>query len=96
MMREASAMKASGFSAGPGRPTVRFREHGEEDRARARDAVRAWREENPDGSPEQMLAGIGPCFRPDGGPVLRAMLFRADLRDAKVTMGIVIITGEYR
>jgi hypothetical protein len=73
---------------------MRFREDTEDDRARARDAVRAWRDEHPDGSPEEMLAALGPQYHADYGPVLRAMLFRADLRDAKVTTGITIITVE--
>lgn len=73
---------------------MRFREDSEADRTRARDAVRTWREENPDGTPAEMLAELGPQFHADYGPVLRAMLFRADLRDANVTTGITIIAGE--
>jgi hypothetical protein len=75
---------------------LRFREDTEEDRARAREAVKAWREENPDGAPDEMVAAVGSKFHSDYGPVLRAMLFRADLRDAKVTTGITIIAGEDR
>ena len=75
---------------------MRFREDSEEERSRARDAVRAWREENPDGSPEEMLTAVGPDFHKDYGPLLRAVLFRADLRDAKITTGITIIAGEDR
>jgi hypothetical protein len=63
---------------------------------RTREAVKAWREENPDGSPAEMVTALGGDFHRDYGPVLRAMLFRADLRDAKVTTGITIITGENR
>jgi hypothetical protein len=51
---------------------------------------------HPDGMPEEMLADLGPVFHPDYRPVLRAMLFRVDLRDAKVTTGITIIAGEPR
>jgi len=72
---------------------VRYREDSEEDRTRARDAVREWRAANPDGTVAEMLAAIGPRFHPDYGPLLRAVLFRTDLRDAKVTTGISIITG---
>jgi hypothetical protein len=43
-----------------------------------------------------MVTALGGDFHRDYGPVLRAMLFRADLRDAKVTTGITIITGENR
>jgi hypothetical protein len=73
---------------------MRFREDTENDRVRSRDAVRAWRDEYPDGSPEEMLTALGPQFHADYGPALRALLFRADLRDAKVTAGVTIITGE--
>jgi hypothetical protein len=73
---------------------VRFRENTEADQARARGAVKAWRDEYPDGTPEEMLADLGPDFHKDYGPVLRAVLFRADLDDAKVTTGTTIITGE--
>ena len=78
----------------PGQQPMRFREDTEKDQARAREAVGAWRDEHPDGSPDDMLAALGPCFHPDYGPVLRAVLFRADLRDAKVTTGITIVVGQ--
>ena len=73
---------------------MRFRDDTEKDQVRAREAVRAWRDEHPDASPDDMLAALGPRFHPDYGPVLRAVLFRADLRDAKVTTGITIVTGQ--
>ena len=73
---------------------MRFREDTEKDQARAREAVRTWRVEHPDSSPDEMLTALGPDFHPDYGPVLRAILFGADLRDAKVTTGITIIVGE--
>jgi hypothetical protein len=73
---------------------VRFREDSEEEHARARDGVREWRAANPDGTPDEMAAELGPRFHPDYGPLLRAVLFRTDLRDAKVTTGITIIAGE--
>ncbi|HEY2270561.1 MAG TPA: hypothetical protein VGI96_48650 [Streptosporangiaceae bacterium] len=73
---------------------MRFRENTEADQDRARSAVKAWRDEHPDGTPEEMLADLGPGFHPDYGPVLRAVLFRAGLDDAKVTAGITIITRE--
>jgi hypothetical protein len=79
---------------GPGRQLVRFREDTEEHQARAREAIRAWRDENPGGSTSEMLAALRPGFHKDYEPVLRAILFRADLRDAKVTTGITIIAGE--
>jgi hypothetical protein len=75
---------------------VRFREDTEKERSQARDAVKAWRQENPDGAPDEMVAAVGPGFHKDYGPLLRAMLYRAGLRDAKVTTGITIIAGEDR
>jgi hypothetical protein len=75
---------------------MRFREDTEADRVRARSAVKAWRDEHPDGTPEEMLADLGPGFHKDYGPMLRAIMFRADLDDAKVTTGITVITGENR
>jgi hypothetical protein len=73
---------------------VRFREDTEGERTRARETVRAWRDGHPDGSPDEMVTDLGPGFHKDYGPVLRAVLFRTDLRDAKVTTGITIIAGE--
>jgi hypothetical protein len=65
---------------------VRFREDTEEYRTRAREAVRTWRDEHPGGTPEEMVADLGPSFHKDYGPVLRAMLFRAGMQNTKVTM----------
>jgi hypothetical protein len=73
---------------------VRFRENSEKEQAKAREAVKAWRAGHPDGTPAEMLAELGPEFHADYGPVLRAMLFRADLRDAQVTTGTTVIAGE--
>jgi hypothetical protein len=50
----------------------------EEDLARGRTAVAAWREQNPDGTDEQLVAALGGQFRPGFGPVLRGMLFAVD------------------
>jgi hypothetical protein len=73
---------------------VRFREDKPEDLERARRSVLDWREQHPDGTAEEMLTAIGGDFHPDYGTVLRAVLYRADLRSAKITTGISIITGE--
>jgi hypothetical protein len=75
---------------------VRFREDKPGDLAKAREAVTKWREEHPDGTAEQLVAGIGGQFHRDYGPVLRALLFRADLRSPSVAAGITIIAGEDR
>jgi hypothetical protein len=57
---------------------VRFREDTPAEQARARAEVAAWREQNPDGTAEEMLAALGSRFHKDYGPVLRSALFRAD------------------
>jgi hypothetical protein len=68
---------------------VRFRDDNPSDLYRAQAAVGEWREQHPDGSAEQMLADVGPGFHPDYAPVLRAVLFTADRRRARVITGIV-------
>jgi len=73
---------------------MRYRDDKPEDLERAREAVRDWRAADPDGTPDEMLAALAGKFHPDYGPLLRAVLFRTDLRDAKVTTGITIIAGE--
>jgi hypothetical protein len=57
---------------------MRFRDDrpGELDRARA--AVCEWRDANPEGNREQMLAALGPRFHPDYAMVLRGVLFAVD------------------
>lgn len=59
---------------------VRDENPGDLDRARAE--VRRWRERHPQGSAEEMLAGIGDGFSPDYGPVLRGILGGVDMRPA--------------
>ena len=55
---------------------MRFREDNPAVLERARAAVAQWREQNPEGTDDQLTAALGPQFHPDYGPVLRAMLFR--------------------
>jgi hypothetical protein len=74
----------------------RWRDEDPEELEELRSAVRQWREENPDGSPGEMVAALGKIFRAGYEPMLRATLFRTDLRDAHVTTGISIITEEDR
>jgi hypothetical protein len=69
---------------------VRFREDNPRDLDRARAAVAAWRRQNPGGTTEQLVAEIGHLFRPDGGVVLRALLFAADRHNARGITGIRI------
>jgi hypothetical protein len=57
---------------------MRFREDHPADLDRARTAVAQWREQNPAGTQDQLLAALGPQFHPDYAPVLRAVLFTHD------------------
>jgi hypothetical protein len=70
---------------------MRFREDNPEDLDRARKAAREWRQEHPTGTEAQFVAAVGGDFHRDYAPVLRAVLFAADSRDAKVTTGVSII-----
>ncbi len=89
--------------SGPARPgaevdAVRFREDDPRDMDRARTAVAAWRDENPAGTAEQLLAALGGQFRPDYGPVLRAVLFLADRHRARDITGATgnAVQGRWR
>jgi hypothetical protein len=66
---------------------VRFREDHSRELASARAAVAAWREQNPGGTTEDLVAAIGHQFHPDYGVVLRALLFAADRHQARVITG---------
>jgi len=57
---------------------MRFREDNPQDLDRARTAVAQWRDQNPAGTEDQLLAALGPQFHPDYTPVLRAVLFIYD------------------
>jgi hypothetical protein len=72
---------------------VRFREDNPEDLDRARAAVAAWREQNPEGTAEQLVAAVGADFHRDYGPVLRAVLFAADRHRARAITGITGAAG---
>jgi hypothetical protein len=67
---------------------VRYREDRTDDLARARVAVAAWRDRNPAGTGEEMLAAIGRQFHRDYGVVLRAVLFAVDRHRARQVTGI--------
>ena len=56
--------------------------------ARARVAVAAWRDRNPAGTGEELIATIGHQFHPDYGIVLRAVLFAVDRHRARQVIGI--------
>ena len=61
---------------------MRYREDTPGELARARAAVAAWRDRNPAGTGEELIATIGHQFQRDYGVVLRAVLFAVDRRRA--------------
>jgi hypothetical protein len=67
---------------------VRHREDTAEELARARVAVAAWRNRNPAGTGEELIAAIGHQFHRDYGVVLRAVLFAVDRHRAHQVIGI--------
>lgn len=70
---------------------MRFRDDKPGDIDRAREAVREWREQHPQGTAEQLVTDLIGQFHPDYGPVLRAVLFSVDSHDAKISTGVSII-----
>jgi hypothetical protein len=68
---------------------VRFRDEKPADLARARTAVARWRDEHPQGTPDQLIAAVGPAFHPDWSVVLRAMLFAVDRHAARSLTGVL-------
>lgn len=70
------------------RDAVRYREDTPGELARARAAVAAWRDRNPAGTGEDLLAEIGHQFHLDYGVVLRAVLFAVDRHRARQVTGI--------
>jgi hypothetical protein len=67
---------------------VRYREDTPRELARARAAVAAWRDRNPAGTGEELLAAIGHQFQHDYGVVLRAVLFAVERHRARRVTGI--------
>ena len=67
---------------------MRFRDDNPSDLARARAAVTAWRDQNPAGTVDELVAVVGRQFHPDYGVVLRAVLFAVDRRRAREVTGI--------
>ena len=67
---------------------MRYREDTAEELARARVAVAAWRDWNPGGTAEDLIAAIGGQFHRDYGVVLRAVLFAVDRHRARQVTGI--------
>ena len=64
---------------------MRFREDKPGDPERARAAVAEWREQNPEGTGEQLIEAVGSDFHPEYGPVLLAALFTVDRDHAGIT-----------
>jgi hypothetical protein len=69
---------------------VRFWEDSPADLARARAVVAAWREQNPTGTGEELVAAVGHQFHPDYGVVLRGVLFAVDRRRARQITGVTL------
>jgi hypothetical protein len=67
---------------------VRFRDDDPADPARARAAVTTWRDQNPAGTSDELVAVGGRQFHPDYGVVLRAALFAVDRHRAREVTGI--------
>ena len=70
------------------RATVRYRNDTPGELARARAAIEAWRDRNPVGTGEDLLAAIGHQFHRDYGVVLRAVLFAVDRHRARQVTGV--------
>ena len=67
---------------------MRFRDDCPADLARARATVTAWRDQNPGGTSDEMVAAVGRQFHRDYGVVLRAVLFALDRHRAREVTGI--------
>lgn len=70
---------------------MRFRQDHPEDLDRARAAVTTWREQNPAGTEDQLIAALGHQFHRDYTVVLRAVLFAVDKHRAR--NATAVITG---
>ena len=66
---------------------MRFRDDNPAELARARAAVAAWREQNPAGTGEDLIAAVGHQFHRDYDVVLRAVLFAVDRHHARQVTG---------
>ena len=68
---------------------MRYRDDTPELLARARTTVTDWRDQNPAGTVEELVATIGHQFHRDYGVVLRALLFVVDRHRARQVTGIL-------
>ena len=73
---------------------MRFREDRPADLDRARSAVTAWRDQNPAGTSEELIAAVGARFHRDYAVVLRAVLFAVDRHRAREITGNARPSGE--
>lgn len=78
---------AAEFGRWPGWSAVRFREDNPADLVRARATVAAWRDQNPAGTAEDLIADVGHQFHRDYSVVLRAVLFAVDRHRAREITG---------
>jgi hypothetical protein len=69
---------------------MRYRDDNPADLARTRTAVTAWRDQNPAGTSDELVAAVGRQFHPDFGVVFRAVLFAADRQRAREVTGITL------
>jgi len=67
---------------------VRYREDNPADLDRARAAGATWRDQNPAGTEQDLMAAVGGQFHRDYGVVLRAVLFAVDRHRAREVTGI--------
>jgi hypothetical protein len=67
---------------------MRFREDNPAALAWARTAVAAWRDQNPAGTSDELVAAVGRQFHPDYGVVLRAVMSAVDRHRAREVTGI--------
>lgn len=67
---------------------MRFRDDNPADLARARTAVTAWRDQNPAGTSDELVAAVGRQFHRDYSVMLRAVLFAVDRHRAHEVTGI--------
>jgi hypothetical protein len=70
---------------------MRFREDNPAELARARAAVASWRDQNPAGITEELIAVIGHHFHRDYDVVLRAVLFAIDRHRARQVTAVAVL-----
>jgi hypothetical protein len=74
---------------------MRSREDSPAELERTRTAVASWRDQNPAGNAEELIAAIGHRFHRDYDVVLRAVLFTVDRHRARQVTGVALL-GQMR